>query len=298
MTLIPQYDPENFQAVIKSDSEKSTHKESADFFIIELSLQKDQLQLPFLPHRLTVNDFVFVKKGEVVKTVCSDSYSIPESTLMMLPAYKIRTMEVFSEDVEGYYCHFPDELLSRDNGFKNLQEILNYLDLKNDHRIAVTDKTKENLLFILKRMKESYMQNDTDLISSYLQTFLAEVKSIIQDLPPIILTTNETTAFHFRKAITQYVNSIHSIQEYADMLHVSPNHLNKSVKMATGKTASSIINETLTMEARSLLSNTQLSIADIAFSLGIEDPSYFTRFFKKHSGVSPNQYRKRIGLSY
>ncbi|ASK32085.1 hypothetical protein CEY12_19150 [Chryseobacterium sp. T16E-39] len=298
MTLIPQYNPEGFKAAVKSGSEKSVHKEPSDFYIVDLSVQKDQLNLPFLPHRLTMNDFVFVKKGELVKTVCSDSYSIPGCTLMILPAYKIRTMETFSEDIEGYYCHFPDELLSRDNGFKSLQEILNYLDLKNDHRITIPDAMKENLLFILKRMKESYIQNDNDLISSYLQTFLAEIKSIIQDLPPIILTTNETTAFHFRKAITQYINSVHSIQEYADMLHVSPNHLNKSVKMATGKTASSIINETLTMEARSLLSNTQLSIADIAFSLGIEDPSYFTRFFKKHSGVSPNQYRKRIGLSY
>ncbi|WP_261513046.1 helix-turn-helix domain-containing protein [Chryseobacterium paludis] len=298
MTLIPQYDPENFRTVLQNSTENFNHKESNDFFIIDLAIQKNKVHLPFLPHRLTVNDFVFVSRGELIKTVCSDSYSIPESTLMILPPYKIRTMEKFSDDVEGYYCHFPDDLLSRDNGFKALQEILNYLDLKNDHRITIANNTKGNLLYLLKRMKELYKQNDVNLIISYLQTFLAEIKSIIQDLPPIVLTANETIAFHFRKAITQYINTVHSIQEYADMLHVSPNHLNKSVKMATGKTASSIISETLTMEAKSLLSNTQLSVGDIAFSLGIEDPSYFTRFFKKHIGVSPNQYRKRIDLSY
>ncbi|KMQ69113.1 hypothetical protein ACM39_03100 [Chryseobacterium sp. FH2] len=298
MKLIPQYDPENFRAATQADSPDVENRESGDFFIVELSVQKKQLQMPFLPHRLTVNDFVFVNSGEMVKTVCSDSYSISQSTLMILPPYKIRTIEKFSDNIDGYYCNFPDELLSRDKGFKNLQEILSYLDIKNDHRITVNDETKENLMNLLKRMKELYQQDNISLIASYLQTFLAEIKSVIQGLPPISLTANETTAFHFRKAVTQYINSVHSIQKYADILHVSPNHLNKSVKTATGKTASSIIGETLTMEAKSLLSNTGLSISDIAYSLGIEDPSYFTRFFKKHTGISPNQYRKMIDLSY
>ncbi|EJL74185.1 helix-turn-helix domain-containing protein [Chryseobacterium populi] len=297
MTLIPQYDPEKFRAIGKNGSGDFETKGLNDFFIVELSVQKNQLQTPFLPHRLTVNDFVFVSKGELIKTVCSDSYSISESTLMILPPYKIRTMETFSDDIEGYYCHFPDELLSRDTGFKNLMEILNYLDLRNDHRIPVPVQVKENILFLLERMKELYKQNEISLLSSYLQTFLAEIKAIIQELPPIVLNANETTAFHFRKKVTQHINTVHSIREYAEMLNVSPNHLNKSVKMAVGKTASAIISETLTMEAKSLLSNTDLSIADIAFSLGIEDPSYFARFFKKHTGNSPNQYRKRIDLS-
>jgi AraC-like DNA-binding protein len=101
----------------------------------------------------------------------------------------------------------------------------------------------------------------------------------------------------FRKLITSHVQDIHTTQDYAKLLNVSPNHLNKCVKSTIGKTASDLINEALLMEAKALLSMSQYSVAEVAFTLGFEDASYFSRFFKKHAVQSPTEYRRMIDLS-
>jgi YesN/AraC family two-component response regulator len=81
------------------------------------------------------------------------------------------------------------------------------------------------------------------------------------------------------------------------MLHVSPNHLNKCVKLSTGKTPSEWINESLVLEAKALLFQSEELIGNIAMELGINDSSYFSRLFKKYEGKSPLEYRQMIELS-
>lgn len=81
------------------------------------------------------------------------------------------------------------------------------------------------------------------------------------------------------------------------MLHISPNHLNKTIKLITSKSPSVWIRETLINEAKVLLFQTDLSIKAITLELGMEDPSYFSRLFKKQEGISPIDYRKMIDLS-
>lgn len=80
--------------------------------------------------------------------------------------------------------------------------------------------------------------------------------------------------------------------EYADMLHISSNHLNKVIKKETGKTAHELIEEMLLLEAKALILHTDLSVAEIGYHLNFADPSHFNKFFKKLSGVTPLQYRK------
>ncbi|MDR6783907.1 AraC family transcriptional activator of pobA [Pedobacter africanus] len=79
--------------------------------------------------------------------------------------------------------------------------------------------------------------------------------------------------------------------DYARALSVHINHLNRSVKEVTGKTTTKHIAARITKEARALLLHTDWNISDIAYGLGFEYPSYFTNFFRKHTGLSPNGLR-------
>jgi AraC-like DNA-binding protein len=82
-----------------------------------------------------------------------------------------------------------------------------------------------------------------------------------------------------------------SVAHYADALCVHPYHLNRLVKRATSRTASDLIAGCVLTEARYLLTCTTLPIADIAYRLGFGDPSYFIRFFRKKTAITPLQYR-------
>jgi len=90
-----------------------------------------------------------------------------------------------------------------------------------------------------------------------------------------------------------YQNNL-TVNEYADKLSVTPNHLTQTVNQLTGKTSSQIIKAKQVLEIKRLLVHTNLSVTEIAGRLNFPDQSYFTRFFKRETGISPLQYRVKI----
>jgi AraC-like DNA-binding protein len=85
----------------------------------------------------------------------------------------------------------------------------------------------------------------------------------------------------------------HSSKDFAEKLNISPDHLNKSIKLLTGKTAKELIQSKVSTEAKRLLYFSDLSNKEIAFQLGFREPSHFSTFFKKCTGQSPSEYRKK-----
>jgi AraC-like DNA-binding protein len=82
-----------------------------------------------------------------------------------------------------------------------------------------------------------------------------------------------------------------SLSDYSGMIGVTPNHLTQTVKLLTGKTSSQIIKAKQLLEIKRLLVHTNLSVSEIANQLNFEDQSYFTKFFKRETGITPIQYR-------
>ncbi|QEM02597.1 AraC family transcriptional regulator [Mucilaginibacter rubeus] len=85
--------------------------------------------------------------------------------------------------------------------------------------------------------------------------------------------------------------TLRSPAAFAQGLAVHTNHLNRSVKMITGRTTSRVISDRMIKEAQALLQHTDWSIAQIAGGLGFEEPAYFTNFFKKYTGTAPARTR-------
>jgi AraC-like DNA-binding protein len=100
----------------------------------------------------------------------------------------------------------------------------------------------------------------------------------------------------FQKFI-QLVNNFYiekrTIEDYAALLNVTANHLSQSVKSASDKNALSFINDRLLSEAKSIIQFTDFDIAEIAYQLNFSDPANFGKFFKKHTGQSPLEFRKK-----
>lgn len=87
------------------------------------------------------------------------------------------------------------------------------------------------------------------------------------------------------------------VADFAKMMNVSPNHLNKSVKTITAKSVSQLIDDVKLIEIKYLLYQSNLSIREISYEMGYLDPSYFTRFFKRRTGMSPAEFRQLIEKS-
>ncbi|QJW89108.1 helix-turn-helix transcriptional regulator [Spirosoma taeanense] len=109
------------------------------------------------------------------------------------------------------------------------------------------------------------------------------------------------TVSKFREALaaclrdeSEQTNGLPSVHQLANQLHLSPRYLSDLLKQETGKTAIELIHIFLINEAKNRLKQNELSISEIAYRLGFENPSYFSRLFKKEVGLSPNLFKKQL----
>ncbi len=128
------------------------------------------------------------------------------------------------------------------------------------------------------------------ILLSYINIFLMKFKQ----LPGIrnerldgVYYTSMQIVVRYKRLIRQHYSKHHSVAWYAKQLNQTTNYLNNVVKEVTGKRAGDLIYVQLIMEAKRLLLHTKLSLKEIAFDIGFKDASYFTKFFKKHTGSRP-----------
>lgn len=97
----------------------------------------------------------------------------------------------------------------------------------------------------------------------------------------------------FQQRVRQ-AGTTHSIAQLADELAITPVHLNRVCRSIAGKSASELVQEHILNEARKYLTYTSYSVSEIAYLLHFEYPNYFARFFKKHTGLSPTEFREGL----
>lgn len=108
------------------------------------------------------------------------------------------------------------------------------------------------------------------------------------------LSRKETLVMNFTRLVQKQFRWQRSINRYASQLNITPKYLMETVKEISGKTAGEIVDDFVVQESITLLSNNELSIAEIADELHFSDQSFFGKFFKRHTGKSPKEYRKSL----
>ena len=98
----------------------------------------------------------------------------------------------------------------------------------------------------------------------------------------------------FLELVEANVSTHKKVSEYADMLNLSAYQLNAITKRAVGKTSSDIIDEYIILESKRYLLATSNQVNQIAYQLGFDDVSYFIRFFRKHTGQTPDSFRNNL----
>jgi AraC-like DNA-binding protein len=147
----------------------------------------------------------------------------------------------------------------------------------------------------LEREIELALDGQVILLRSYMRILLIEARRIHHAQPGAVHA--ETAAFLLTRQFVLLVEASYlttsSVADYAAMLHVTTNYLIETVRRVMGQPAGKVIHERLLLEAKRLLRYSDFPVAEIATYLNFEDPSYFSRFFKKHTGISPSDFREK-----
>lgn len=138
----------------------------------------------------------------------------------------------------------------------------------------------------------------THIIQSLVLALLYYCKSLYEryrtqekEKPRSLIILNQ-----YQQLLNKFYLEKKTVEEYASLLSITPNHLNDVIKQVTGKTARSFIVERILLEAKNLLTHTQIDIADISHNLQFDEPTNFSKFFKKYVGLTPLQFRNRKPL--
>jgi len=173
---------------------------------------------------------------------------------------------------------------------------------QNGHELLLTEADINFVEDMLAKINVEY-QHPSEWQQRMLAAYLTVLLTYLSRLYTEQFKDNKTSVDKlllkkFQAKINECFRELREVGDYASLLHISAGHLSEVVKTQSGKPAIKHIHERLVLEARRLLFHTNNSLKEIAFDLGFSDASYFNRFFKRETGVTPAEYRANIRKMY
>jgi len=274
----------------------SAHNElrSADRFSIR-KLQ-DLLEKKDLFHELHRHDFFLImalQKGEGTHEIDFTTYKVFNNSVFFMRPGQVHKLQL-KADSTGYILEFNTEFYHP----KDRLSIQRLRKASNKNYCKLEINRFEKLHDILKYIFQEYTGKEEgfqDLIKANLDIFFIEF--VRQSLNPNAPSTNvnpyaQERLEEFLALLEIHITNYKQVSHYTNLMNLSPYQLNEITKSSIGKTASELINDHIILEAKRNLLATPNQIKDIADLLGYEDVSYFIRFFKKHTGHSPESFRR------
>lgn len=229
-------------------------------------------------------------------------YDFSEGSLMFISPGQIAAVEERSSDTEGWMlCFHPD--LIRGSSLGNKIDEYTFFSYDASEALHLSENEKETVTNIAQMIKEEYSQNidiySQDLIVSNIEMLLNYSKRFYgrQFITRKNVNKDVITRFDIllRKCFEEenlLVRGIPTVKNLAKEMGYSPNYLSDLLRKETGKNTQEHIQFQLLEMAKNLLLGTNESISQIAFMLGFEYPSHFSKFFKQKTGMSPAVYRR------
>ena len=249
------------------------------------------------PHRHDFFEVLYLQKGSGYHVIDGNKYEIKPPCVFFMSPGQAHKLEL-SNDIEGFIFIFTADfyLLNRSNQ-NSLIEFPFFYTIHQDNPPLLLEN-ESDILFLETLFRQSI--REIRLTGEYIPELLRSILDLILTTCASRYHVNESLLTKGKglilvKRFFHLVEENHqknlSLSDYAGMIGVTPNHLTQTVKILTGKTSSQIIKTKQLMEIKRLLVHTNLSVSEIASQLNFDDQSYFTKFFKRETGMTPIQYR-------
>ncbi len=252
-------------------------------------------------YRLTNGSFIICIKGKITISINMVKYVVNESSLITIFPHSIVQYHEVSEDFEGYVVFFTTEFA---NNIEFKRSNISFItELHKNPLLCVEEKDlslfTDYCLFLKKvenhELSRQYSEIRQSLLNSFLYTIGAAYRSrspqeVVQEKP-----TRGKIIFHnFLNVLSEYYQSERSVTFYADKLCITPKYLSSVCKETCGKLAMDIIAHAVILDAKSKLHDFSLTVQEISDMLNFPNASFFGRYFKRHTGYSPMQYRETL----
>ena len=233
-------------------------------------------------------DMVFVAlctRGSVLFKIDGQSFKAGRGSLILVAPGRMVQIEYLKENSNGIGIGITRNFL------KNA--IVEYSNLWS----LMLEAQKQPLVRILPSETKLIENLHTEMLQSLMQAAIYQIAMIVSsymEVRPLDNNRDFNLYFRFTQAVAQNYRQSRRVDFYADKLCVTPKYLSASVKAVSGKTANRWIDEYVTVEARNLLRVSTHSVRQVSDYLNFPDASFFTKFFKKNTGLTPREFREKM----
>lgn len=259
----------------------------------KVALPATALQQLLQPHRLSFYYFVFVDQGRETYTIDLEDVTLAASEMVFGIPNQVFCNPIAKGQHENYKLGFDEDTLALlPNRFPFLLNPLN----TNIIRFNAAAKARVKSLFssLFQLLHSTGRPQDVDIILAHLNTLLTEFNSAYfeqsDSFRPVNPKLSKFTAF--KMAVEQQLVEQHEVHEIAAQLNMTPGNLYSVVKEFSGLSPKEWITSRIMLEAQRRLQYADMSVKELAYSLGFSDPGYFSRLFRKHSGKTVRSYLK------
>lgn len=275
------------------------HSGKIDFLGEDFVIFDDLNEIPIYdyPNRIEAAVFAICLKGHIRFSLNLKEYSIsPQNMVVLLPEQIVQQHER-SDDFEGIFLGVSREFI--DDTIPGAQNLLSAFFYVKEHPCTtLTDDELDSLteyhsiLWKKIRMKEHVFRKE--VMQSLLLALFYDVCNIFrkhQSVDTGKRSRKEELFGLFMRTVMENYKQERSVGFYADKLCVTPKYLSLVSKEVSGKSAGNWIDEYVILEAKALLKSTNMTIQEIADMMNFANQSFFGKYFKHLTGLSPKEYR-------
>jgi AraC family transcriptional activator of pobA len=265
-------------------------------FSAYINCNKNLLQ----PHRHSFYHLAFFTEGKGSHTIDFSSFDIKSHQIYFMIPGQIQNY-ICENNVEGYVINFSvpffNSFLLRPN---YIEQFPYFNGILANSVIDVPEHLQMEIISLFERILGESGRWDKmgmDMLKAMMiQLFIHIGRLASHVATDQCLSYKFTLLRKFLKLVDTNLLMVKLPRDYAEMLFITPNHLNSLCNEILGKSTGEIIRDKLILEAKRLIVNYELSISEISNKLNFYDNSYFTKFFKKHTTMTPEEFRETIKL--
>jgi AraC family transcriptional regulator, transcriptional activator of pobA len=243
------------------------------------------------PRRLTSYFIVLIESGSITYNLDLQDITLADGQLLFAMPNQIFTPPPKTADLKYFKVLFDENTLTLlPQQFPFLVNPLNSQSITFEN--ATRERVKKVFEILNQILHIDKAQTDTEILLAYLNLLLAELNSAYfkNTEPNTILNSNLSKFIEFKLMVETHLTEQPSVNTIADKLALTPNSLYRIVKEYSGVSPKDFFSHRLIIEAQRKLLYSPLSVKELAYELGFNDPDYFSRFFKKCTGKSVREF--------
>jgi AraC-like DNA-binding protein len=248
------------------------------------------------PHRHDSYLMVFFTNGFGTHEIDFDKFEIKKGSLFVLQPGQMHYWSL-SEDIEGFVIIFSQELYNLYFGQKNINDYSFYNSILNRPEMVFEKEEIPKILpyfDLLIKENEENNRLQLDKMLNLLDCIHIEVARKYNETYSHQTHSYNIKISAFEILLEEYFKTQKLPSFYAEKLNITLKHLNRICNEILQKTATEVIMNRVILEIKRMLIDKQLAVNEIAYAVGYEDYSYFSRIFKKHTNFSPTEFRNTV----